>query len=1206
MKELRSTLTFRQCIQGGYCLRGLAKTPTLMDMSETVSTATSKSPSVAGVKGAKSLADDSVALVRQWLARAAALHRRPDPSSRRLAELLKDPDGPAFALGFVDRVLRPEDLRVAAANLRQLGSQPPAFLTGILRWLVQLGAVFAPLLPAVVVPIARVALKGLISHLIIDASDKSLGGSLKHLTKKGDQLNINLLGEAVLGHEEAAKRLAGVSSLIDREDVTYVSVKVSSVVAQLQMWSYDYTVERVVSSLVPLYEKAAATNPPTFINLDMEEYRDLEMTLDVFQRVLSTPSLQNYHAGIVLQAYLPEALDAMQRLNAFAAARVKAGGAPIKVRVVKGANLLMEQVDSALHDWPLAVLPTKQDSDTNYKRVLEWSLTKERTKAIRIGVAGHNLFDVAFAHLLAERRGVTHAVDFEMLVGMAPDQADAVRETVGPLILYTPVVHSHEFDAAVGYLVRRLDENASPENFMSAVFDLNDSAEIFAREEKRFRASLEAMTARAPASRRIQNRSSEVMPHHQPGSFENEPDTDMSLPSNQAWARDIVKHARSAAGARLGQKTLEKSGIPDSAGPIEGRITIDTIVDQQRRGAQHWQSIGSQKRAEILYRAAEVLGRRRNDLLSVMMQEAGKTLPEGDPEVSEAIDFCRYYADSALQIDEIQGATFEPVKLTVVAPPWNFPVAIPTGSVTSALAAGSSVIIKPAPQVRRCAAVMVEALWEAGVPQDALRLVDVSEGELGRALISHPRVDRIILTGGFDTATLFRSWRADLPILAETSGKNALIITPSADIDLAVADLAKSAFGHAGQKCSAASLAIVVGSVATSERFTRQLLDAVGGLVVGYPENPAAVMGPVIEPPGPKLLSGLSELGAGERWLLEPRSLDDSGRLWSPGIRVGVLPGSTFHQTEYFGPVLGIMRASSLEEAVRMQNAVDYGLTAGIHSLDPAEVSYWLEHVEAGNAYVNRGITGAIVRRQPFGGWKKSSVGPTFKAGGPNYLFALGSWKNSPSETEVPGDAVPAGVERILELCEPHLTEEDKQFLRRAVWSDQKAWDEHFGQASDVSGLGIERNVFRYRPAEITVRISAFTPLRESLRILFAGLRTGAQIEVSLSEPLPEGIDELLMEGAAFGHRPSRFVVESELALVDRMRTSPPARIRLVRGNASVMYVQFDGDPSVAIYDNEVTESGRVELVPFLKEQAVSITAHRFGAPDPRFLSLAL
>ena len=1175
-------------------------------MPQKVSTSTSKSPSVAGVRGAKGLADESVELVRQWLAQAARLHRKPDPSSRRLADLLKDPDGPAFALGFVDRVLRPEDLKVAAANLRELGGNPPAFLTGVLRLLVQLGAVFAPILPAIVVPIARIALKSLISHLIIDASDKTLAGALMRLTKKGDQLNINLLGEAVLGHQEAAKRLDGVSRLIDRTDVTYVSVKVSSVVAQLQMWNYDYTVKRVVETLVPLYQKAATTSPPTFINLDMEEYRDLEMTLDVFQRVLSRPGLETYHAGIVLQAYLPEALDAMQRLNAFASARVKAGGAPIKVRVVKGANLQMEQVDSAIHDWPLAVLPSKQESDTNYKRVLEWSLTKERTKAIRIGVAGHNLFDVAFAHLLAQKRGVSSAIDFEMLVGMAPDQADAVRETVGQLILYTPVVHSHEFDAAVGYLVRRLDENASPENFMSAVFDLNDSADIFAREEQRFRASLDALTPAAPASHRQQNRGERSGLTLAPGEFHNEPDSDLSLPANQDWARRIVTHAGSAAGAKLGLKVLSEGEIPDSAGPIEGRIRIDTLVDQQRRGSASWQALGARGRADILYRAAEELGRRRNDLLSVMMQEAGKTLPEGDPEVSEAIDFCRYYANSALEMETVEGAVFEPVKLTVVAPPWNFPVAIPTGSVTSALAAGSSVIIKPAPQVRRCAAVMVEALWAAGVPKEALRLVDVSEGELGRALISHPRVDRIILTGAFDTAALFRSWRADLPILAETSGKNALVITPSADIDLAVADLAKSAFGHAGQKCSAASLVIVVGSVATSERFTRQLLDAVSSMVVGYPDDPATVMGPVIEPPGSKLLSGLTELGEGERWLLEPKQLDESGRLWSPGIRVGVVPGSTFHQTEYFGPVLGIMRASNLEEAVRIQNAVDYGLTAGIHSLDPAEVSYWLEHVQAGNAYVNRGITGAIVRRQPFGGWKKSSVGPTAKAGGPNYLFALGEWKNQPTEREVPHEAIPAGVERILEMCAGHLSEEDSHFIRRSVLSDAEAWESHFGASVDVSGVGVERNVFRYRPGALTLRLSAFTPLCDSLRVLFAGLRTGATIEVSSSEPLPEGIDELLMEGAAFGHRPTGFFIESEMAFVDRVRTNPPGKVRLLNGNSSVLYVQFDGDPSVAIYDNEVTESGRVEIVPFMKEQAVSMTAHRFGAPDPRFLSLTI
>jgi RHH-type proline utilization regulon transcriptional repressor/proline dehydrogenase/delta 1-pyrroline-5-carboxylate dehydrogenase len=1158
-----------------------------------------------GVRGAKALADESVELVQAWLDRAATLHRRPDPASQRLADLLKDPDGPAFALGFVDRVLRPEDLRVAAANLRELGLTPPAFLTGILRWLVQLGAVFAPLLPYIVVPIARTALKGLISHLIIDANDKTLHSALKHLTKRGDQLNINLLGEAVLGEAEARRRLEGVARLIERDDVSYVSVKVSSVVAQLQMWNYDYTVERVVSSLVPLYEKAAATNPPTFINLDMEEYRDLEMTLDVFQRVMSTPSLKNYYAGIVLQAYLPEALGAMQRLNDFAKKRVKAGGAQLKVRVVKGANLQMEEVDASLHDWPLAVLPSKQDSDTNYKRVLEWSLTPERAKAIRIGVAGHNLFDLAFAHLLATKRGVTKEIDFEMLVGMAPDQADAVRETVGPLILYTPVVQAHEFDAAVGYLVRRLDENASPENFMSAVFDLHDSAEMFAREEERFRASLEALTAQAPAGHRIQNRDDEIGANEAHG-FHNEPDSDLSLPANQEWARKIVKNATGARGKNLGVKTLREGSIPDEIGPIEGRIKLENVIDQLRAGSLDWQKLGAVGRGRVLRNVATELGKRRLELLSVMMQEAGKTLPEGDPEVSEAIDFARYYAERAEELENIDGARFEPVKLTVVTPPWNFPVAIPTGSVTSALAAGSSVIIKPAPQVRRCAAVMVEALWAAGVPKSVLRLVDVSEGELGRHLISHPQVDRVILTGGFDTASLFRSWRADLPVLAETSGKNALVITPSADIDLAVADLAKSAFGHAGQKCSAASLAIVVGSVASSERFTRQLLDAVTTMNVGYPEDPRAVMGPVIEAPSPKLRSGLTELGEDEAWLLEPKQLDDTGRVWSPGIRIGVKPGSTFHQTEYFGPVLGIIRANSLEEAVRIQNGVPYGLTAGIHSLDPKEVDYWLDNVEAGNLYVNRGITGAIVRRQPFGGWKKSVVGPTAKAGGPNYLFAFGSWAPQAAPEPPEGFELPAGIERLLEICQERLGDEGTRMLNRALANDEAVWATHFGAAVDVSQVGVERNVFRYRPGEVTLRISALTPLHEALRVLFAGLRTGATVHVSTSERLPEGLEELLMEGAAFGTKLASYIEESEMAFVERVRANPPQKLRLLSGNESVLYVQFNGDASIAIYGNPVTESGRVEMLPFVKEQAVSVTAHRFGAPDPRFLELAI
>jgi RHH-type proline utilization regulon transcriptional repressor/proline dehydrogenase/delta 1-pyrroline-5-carboxylate dehydrogenase len=1165
---------------------------------------TSPAPTLTGLQQALLLADDSVSQVRAWLNRAAELHRRSDPSSQRLAELLKDPDGPAFAQGFVDRVLRPEDVRVAARNLRAIGMKPPSFLSWPLASLVKLGAFFAPILPGIVVPIARRAFRMIIGHLIIDAKPESLGRTIQKLRKRGDTLNINLLGEAVLGHEEAGKRLQGVTALVRRPDVTYVSVKVSAVVAQLSMWAYEDSVERVVTTLLPLYQEAANQEQPTFINLDMEEYKDLELTVEVFTRLMSDESLRNYRAGIVLQAYLPDALPAMERLQAFAQKRVKKGGAPIKVRIVKGANLPMEQVDAAIHDWPLAVWPTKQDSDTHYKRVIEWAMTPERVTALHLGIAGHNLFDLAFAHQLKTARGITEGVEVEMLLGMAPDQADAVRESVGSLVLYTPVVEMSEFDAAVGYLIRRLEENASSDNFMSAVFDLFNSDEMFAREEKRFRASLEAIDQEPPARLRVQDRLTEEAAVLVGDGFHNEADTDPSLLTTQDWLQKLRKQATTKKAETLGVKTLKQGEIADSRGPIDGQIAVDNLVAKMRTGGQAWAKKSARQRAEILYAVGNQLAKSRGALLTVMMQEAGKTLAEGDPEVSEAIDFARYYATQAMEWESEPDVSFQSARLTVVAPPWNFPVAIPTGSVTAALAAGSAVIIKPAPQVRRCAAVMVEALWAAGVPKSVLWLADVAEGDLGRSLMSHPGVDRVVLTGGFETAKLFRSWRADLPLIAETSGKNAMVITPSADFDLAVADLAKSAFGHAGQKCSAASLAILVGSVADSERFRRQLVDAVTSLKVGYPDDPATVMGPVIEPPGTKLKSGLTELSAGEQWLLEPQALDDSGRLWSPGIRDRVTPGSSFHTTEYFGPILGLIRASSLEEAVRIQNAVDYGLTAGIHSFDTEEVAYWLDNVEAGNLYVNRGITGAIVRRQSFGGWKKSAVGATAKAGGPNYLAVFGTFESKlRDDVETPPPAH-LWQRDIIDAVAPLVSDEDITFLHRAAHNDDVAWREHLGVAKDESQVGVERNMFRYRPALTTLRVSPLTPLADVARVLMVARLVGAHVELSLAEALPDALMKLISDPTG-GWAVSSVHVEREMDFVERVKTAAPSRIRLLNGAPEVLHVHFDGSPEIAIWAGPVTASGRVEALPFVLEQAVSMTVHRFGTLDPRFVSLA-
>lgn len=1120
-------------------------------------------------------------LVKQWLDDAA--EQPVAPAARRLADVLRDPAGLDFTVGFVDRVIRPDDHGVAAANLRDLARTTPRFLPRHLRLLIRLGAALSIVAPGIVIPIAARALREMVGHLLVDATDARLGRSIAQIRERGVSLNINLLGEAVLGRNEAARRLEGTERLLARPDVDYVSIKVSATVPPHSAWAFDEAVDHVEQSLLPLFTQAAnaTTRSATkFINLDMEEYRDLEMTIAVFTRLLDRPELLHLEAGIVLQAYLPDALSAMIRLQDWARARRQRGGAGIKVRLVKGANLPMELIEASLHDWPLATWSTKQDTDTNYKRVLNYALRPEHTDNVRIGVAGHNLFDIAYAWTLAGHRGVRDRVDFEMLLGMAEAQAEAVRRTVGGLLLYVPVVHPKDFDVAIAYLVRRLEEGASQENFMSAVFELHSDHTLYHRERDRFVASLEALDDEVPPPSRRQDRRAEDPETAVRQPFSNVADTDPALPGNRAWGRAITHRiAESTAGIAL----ADEHTVTDAD-------ALETVIATGMAAGTSWAARSGAGRAAILRRAAATLQAARPALLEVMAAETGKTLDQGDPEVSEAIDFANYYASLAEKLDDVDGATAVAAGLTVVTPPWNFPVAIPAGSTLAALAAGNAVIIKPATQARRCGSVMVQALWDAGIPCDALQLVHLDEGDLGSRLVSDPRVARLILTGAFDTAALFRRLRPDLPLLAETSGKNAIVITPHADIDLAVKDLVYSAFGHAGQKCSAASLGILVGSVARSRRFRDQLVDAVTSLTVGYPSDPTVQMGPIIEPAHDKLLRALTTLAPGEQWLVEPRSLDDTGRLWSPGVKTGVRRGSEFHLTEYFGPVLGLIEAADLDEGIAIQNQVDYGLTAGLHSLDREEIERWIDSVEAGNAYVNRSTVGAIVRRQPFGGWKKSSVGAGTKAGGPNYLVGLCDLRPAPATKT---GRLTAELRNFLDGARQFgIDRAGMDFLERSLASDAHCWDEEFGVARDVTGLEAEKNVLRYRPVPVTVRAEDGVTAA-LLRVVGAGVLAGSDVTVST----PEALDPAIAKHLRSYGVDCRVEDSDEWQKV--LQDSAPDRVRLLGGSREAFAEASDGRADIALYAQPVVEAGRVELLTFLREQAISVTAHRFGSPTP-------
>ncbi len=1089
------------------------------------------SPSVSDADSQR-FSDGAVALVTEWLAAAHEAETDADREvSGRLHALIEDPNGVAFTMAFVDRVIRPDDDGVAGEQLHRLvtmGRPLPDFLSRIDRLLLHAGARLAPRLPRIVMPLARRRMRQIVGHLVVDAHGKNLHRHLTTRRGEGFDLNVNLLGEAVLGEREAARRLQATKDLLANPDIDYVSVKISGIASQLNHWAWDDSVDRICARMRDVFHAAAGRS--TFVNLDMEEYHDLELTIAAFTRVLDEDEFLATEAGIVLQAYLPDSFDALQHLVSWATDRKERGGRDIKIRLVKGANLAMEKVDAAMHGWQQAPYPTKADTDANYKRCVDWAFTAERTAAVRFGIGSHNLFDIAFARLVAEHRGITDRVEIEMLEGMAPAQARTIRTETDGLLLYTPIVDPTDFDVAISYLFRRLEENAAEGNFLRALDSLRPGSPTFAAQEAAFRDAVARRWEVPMGSRRTVDRTAATAPHDPiSGTFVNDAETDAAVDANRRWAAEAV--------ARPSEPPTV--GVDGSLDAMEQRL------DAARDAQPSWAARPPAERRRILHAVADEMDRRRGDLVSAMVHEGRKTFAQADPEICEAIDFARWYAEQALRLDT-DHAHFEPLGVVAVIPPWNFPVAIPAGGVLASLAAGNAVIFKPAPETPRCAEIVAECCWAAGVPRDVLHYVRAPENEVGQRLVCG--ADAVILTGSTLTAELFRSWKPELALFAETSGKNAMVITPNADLDLAVRDLVVSAFGHAGQKCSAASLAICVGEVYESPRFRRQLRDAVESLAVGPSTDLTTTVNGLIGPPGDDLRRALTTLDPGEQWLVEPRRLADDDRIWFPGVRVGVQPGSWFHRTECFGPVLGLIAARDLDDAIAVQNSSAFGLTGGIQSLDPEEILSWKDRVEVGNAYVNKAITGAIVARQPFGGWKASSVGPGAKAGGPNYVAQLGRWTPSGDSWGNPDE-----------------------WLAAAVADDERWWEQEYGIEHDPVGLFCESNVLRYRalPA-IGLRIGPDVAPHEIERVRAAARRCGTPVIESWSSH------------------------EDDQAFAGRLPDMGVGRVRVL-GPVTTEIREVAARANIHLADDPVTASGRVELAHHLREQSVSETLHRFG-----------
>ena len=1105
--------------------------------------------------GIDKLADKAVENARALIAESLPNLKRYDKASRkRFTRLFKDPKAISVTVSLTDEVMRITSAKDSVRILRKAAKDSTVAGFGLFNTFgLKLIAAISRALPKPVLFAVHTQVKLLSKGIILPAESKKLSRQIKKRAKKGIRLNINVLGEAVLGEDEANERFERVMQMMQRPEVDYVSVKLSSVASQIISLDRKGTLERVSEKLRHIYRTSIATN--TFVNLDMEEFRDLRLTVDAFKLVLNEGEFKNLYAGLVLQAYLPESHEVFAELVEWSLERHKQSGGVIKIRLVKGANLAMEKAEAELHGWVAAPYKSKADVDASYSRLLDTALRPEYAKAVRIGVASHNLFHIAFALEIAKKRNVMEQLDLEMLEGMANPEALAIAKRSMRILLYAPVTRADDFASAVAYLVRRLDENTAVENYLRSSFEIGTNAEKFREQSNRFLDSASQRHEISTKSIRHKNHKFQI-----DQTFENAPNADITkLDFLNKLDKEIAAVLKLPIeeiplvidGKEIFDRIQIEGNDPGDNAKVWYKYSvaklndIDSAVKVAKKSVEDWNQIGADKRGEILKKFGQIAHDEQEETIAIMSRDAGKTVSEADPEVSEAIDFANYYALSAISLDLERQSS--PVGVVLVVPPWNFPYAIPTGGICAALAAGNTVIFKSAPETVATSWQLVNQLWKAGVPKNVLQFVSTEDNEVGQALVSHEDVNAVILTGGYSTALLFSSWKNELNLLAETSGKNSMVLTACCDIDVAVKDLVQSAFGHAGQKCSAASLAIVDKNIYENPNFRKQLIDAVKSLKVGPGYNYSTMVGPIIKSAESNLRRALTQLDEGEQWFLEPEQLDEAGLLWSPGVKTGVKPSSWSHLNEWFGPVLAIMISPDLETSINWQNATDFGLTAGIQSLDPKECEYWIENVEAGNLYVNRGVTGAIVNRQPFGGWKRSSVGATAKAGGANYVATLRNWNQM------------------------------KHFLPMKEAANK--WLKSTGElAIDHSGLSVEQNIQRYRRFKkgFLVRIESGTSKDELDFLNWLKMDLGVITRLS-SDSLIPGLANLVVESAdEFANHAKEF---------DRVRwlsaEVPPVHQLVMNG------VSCDRRP--------VTSRGDIELSRWFSEQSVSITQHRYG-----------
>ena len=1178
----------------------------------------------------KPLAEQSLALAAYLLERSQALQTPAEHRQQHeLDRLIQNPDDKHILTQITDQSFRSHEAGRAADQLIHILDVQgiPRFFSPVERVLLRGFQSFGDWLPSVSMPLVQDKMRKETANVILPAERDELCAHIRQRNQQHVRMNVNMLGEALLGEAEAKQRLQRYLDTLTWPEIKYMSVKISTIYSQIHPLNREHSIQILCQRLNQLYTRALeqtyvdhdGQQQSKFIYLDMEEFRDLHITVDAFMRCLDQQHLQQARAGIVLQAYIPDSSEVQERLCHWAQQRVAKGGMPITMRIVKGANMEMERVLAQHAGLAMPCYEKKIDTDAHYKYMLNYGLSEDRFHAVRLGIASHNLFDIAYAMLLIHKQQAWSAIQFEMLEGMANHQRRAIQECAASMLLYAPACRQQEFINAIGYLVRRLDENTGPDNFLRHTFNLSVGSKTYQRLEQQWLQSCAHIDAVPRDSFRQQDRR-QAAPSKTPckhwWNYRNEAETDLALPHNSYWACQIVDAYRKQLpiaeltpavinGQALRDRTIVDQYQVNKPDALFARHSlansedVDTAITCAAIDIDQWGKTETQERVSKLRNAAQQLRERRATLICTAMAETGKCFSEADVELNEAIDFIEFYAACIEDLDKLDGLEHTPVGAVCVIPPWNFPLAIPCGGISAALACGNTVIIKPAPEAVQCAYVLCQAFWDAGISQKTLQFVPAAEKTSARALIEDKRMKLHILTGASATALHFYAMNPRIQLSAETGGKNSIIVSSLADRDLAVKHIVHSAFGHSGQKCSACSLLILEAEVYDDPHFKQALKDAAASLCVANSWDLSAKLNPLIKAPNEELHWALHQLDTDEKWLLQPQVDAEHAGLYSPGIKYGVRPGSRSHQTEFFGPVLSVMRASSLQHAIEIANSTPYGLTAGLQSLDDREQDIWRSRIQAGNLYINRPITGAIVLRQPFGGFGASAYGPGLKAGGPNYIMQFRQFSDSDlinyDRASVRDDlhqcirALDHGFQNTSIEIHPHDLIEAADSYH--YWAQQEFLREH-----DHQRLVGQDNIRRYLPLDaLRVRLEREADVQQACLCMLASASVSARLSLSIAPELDPCISEVLHQASLQWAAQIEIIIESDADLQHAIQNKQCDRLRILHGDVNDTLCQLAPQQHCFIDRRPVLKHGRIELLAYVREQSISFDYHRYG-----------